>query len=270
MCHTLPSSPLCDSRPFLPICHTRHICHEQEAIYFALFQEVSEAKSLLEQTTLVCQGRPFYQAKPPKERLPHRLPHPDMYTPCLIYATRRVSRSHQPFSMSRPMVSTLLSFVFLMQSVLQYIKNYVKFDLRRLDIPPAKLLSRKPMDDPLESIMYITSVGVPSVIYETVKNLRQARGYRLGAMQRKFPFLGIGLLYLLAAVELLATMVADAGDLASARRCSGMDMSEHTAPRKRKGVMVAWWRSEAPQMRVALGGERGCAVKLRLARGLNH
>lgn len=30
------------------------------------------------------------------------------------------------------------------------------------------------MDDPLESVMYITSVGVPSVIYETVKNLRQA------------------------------------------------------------------------------------------------
>ena len=31
------------------------------------------------------------------------------------------------------------------------------------------------MDDPLESIMYITSVGVPSVVYETVKNLRQVK-----------------------------------------------------------------------------------------------
>merc|ERR1719217_1993470 len=67
------------------------------------------------------------------------------------------------------------------------------------------------MDDPLEAIMYITSVGVPSVIYETIKNLRQARGYRLGAMQRKFPFLGIGLLYLLAAVELLAFPLLGAG-----------------------------------------------------------
>jgi hypothetical protein len=28
---------------------------QQESIFFALFQEVSEAKSLLEQTTLVCQ-----------------------------------------------------------------------------------------------------------------------------------------------------------------------------------------------------------------------
>ena len=115
---------------------------QQESIYFALFQEVSEAKSLLEQTTLVCQGRPFYQ------------------------------------------------------SALRCIRQYVKNDLRRLDVPPAQLLSTKPMEDPLESIMYMTSVGVPSIVYETVRNLRQARGYRLGAMQRKFPLLGIALLYL--------------------------------------------------------------------------
>ena len=42
--------------------------------------------------------------------------------------------------------------------------------------------------------MYMTSVGVPSVVYETVKDLRQARGARLGAFQRKFPSLGIVLL----------------------------------------------------------------------------
>ena len=130
---------------------------QQESIYFALFQEVSEAKSLLEQTTLVCQGRPFYQ------------------------------------------------------SALQCIRDYVKNDLRRLDIAPAELLSTRPMEDPLESIMYMTSVGVPSIVYETVKNLRQARGERLGAMQRKFPFLGIGLLYLLAMVELLAFPLLGAG-----------------------------------------------------------
>ena len=135
---------------------------QQEAIYFALFQEVSEAKSLLEQTTLVCQGRPFYP------------------------------------------------------TALKYIELYVRGDLRRLDIPPAKMLASKPVDDPLESIMYITSVGVPSVVYETVKNLRQARGYRLGAMQRKFPSLGIGLLYVLAAVELFAFPLLGAGTASSA------------------------------------------------------
>jgi len=130
---------------------------QQETIYFALFQEVSEAKSLLEQTTLVCQGRPFYRA------------------------------------------------------ALRCISDYVKNDLRRLDVPPAQLLSTRPMEDPLESIMYMTSVGVPSIVYETVKNLRQARGYRLGAMQRKFPLLGIALLYLLAGVELLAFPLLGAG-----------------------------------------------------------
>ena len=130
---------------------------QQEAIYVALFQEVSEAKSLLEQTTLVCQGRPFYP------------------------------------------------------SALRAIREYVKNDLRRLDVPPAQLLSSRPMEDPLEAIMYMTSVGVPSVVYETVKNLRQARGMRLGAMQRKFPTLGIALLYLLAGVELLAFPLLGAG-----------------------------------------------------------
>ena len=130
---------------------------QQESIYFALFLEVSEAKSLLEQTTLVCQGRPFYQ------------------------------------------------------SALVCIRDYVKNDLRRLDVPPAELLSTRPMEDPLESIMYMTSVGVPSIVYETVKQLRQARGNRLGAMQRKFPFLGIALLYLLALVELLAFPLLGAG-----------------------------------------------------------
>ncbi len=134
---------------------------QQESIYFALFQEVSEAKSLLEQTTLICQGRPFYQ------------------------------------------------------SALRCMREYVKSDLRRLDIPPAELLSSRPMEDPLEAIMYMTSVGVPSIVYETVKNLRQARGYRLGAMQRKFPFLGIALLYLLAAVELVAFPLLGAGTATS-------------------------------------------------------
>ena len=60
---------------------------------------MSEAKSLLEQTTLVCQGRPFYQ------------------------------------------------------SALACLRDYVKNDLRRIDVPPAELLSSRPMEDPLESIM---------------------------------------------------------------------------------------------------------------------
>ena len=35
-------------------------------------------------------------------------------------------------------------------------------DLKKLQADPAILLSTRPVDDPLESIMYLTSVGVPS------------------------------------------------------------------------------------------------------------
>ena len=52
--------------------------------------------------------------------------------------------------------------------------------------------------------MLLTSVGVPSGLYATVRDLRRARGARLGALQRKFPVLGILLLYFLAALELLS------------------------------------------------------------------
>ena len=50
---------------------------------------------------------------------------------------------------------------------------------------PSKLLARRPDKDPLEAIMFVTSVGVPSSLYETVRTLRQARAGRLGSMQRK-------------------------------------------------------------------------------------
>jgi len=130
---------------------------QQESIYFALYAEVSEAKSLLEQMALVCSGRPFYR------------------------------------------------------DALRAMKVYVKSDLRRLDLPPAELMARSPSEDPLEAIMYLTSVGTPSVVYETVRDLRQARGRRLGAMQRKFPRLGIVLLYILALLELAAFPLLGAG-----------------------------------------------------------
>lgn len=135
---------------------------QQESIYFALYAEVSEAKSLLEQMALVCAGRPFYS------------------------------------------------------DALRAMKAYVKQDLRRLDVPPSELMARPPNEDPLEAIMYLTSVGVPSVVYETVRDLRQARGRRLGAMQRKFPQLGIALLYLLALLELAAFPLLGAGTTAGA------------------------------------------------------
>eukprot|EP00613_Pedinella_sp_CCMP2098_P007157 CAMPEP_0171600602 /NCGR_PEP_ID=MMETSP0990-20121206/4426_1 /TAXON_ID=483369 /ORGANISM="non described non described, Strain CCMP2098" /LENGTH=380 /DNA_ID=CAMNT_0012162601 /DNA_START=76 /DNA_END=1218 /DNA_ORIENTATION=- len=130
---------------------------QTESLYASLYAEVSEAKSLLEQITLICSGRPFYR-------------------------------------------DALLS-----------IQRYVNEDLKRLDYSPATLLSNKPSNDPLETILYLTSVGVPSVVYDTVRSLRQARGQRLGATQRKLPAIHFYLLYFLAAIELLSFPLLGAG-----------------------------------------------------------
>mmetsp|Transcript_48281 Transcript_48281/g.96664 ORF Transcript_48281/g.96664 Transcript_48281/m.96664 type:complete len:142 (+) Transcript_48281:83-508(+) len=64
--------------------------------------------------------------------------------------------------------------------------------------------------------MFATSVGVPSVIYETVRALRQARSVRLGACQRKFPMLGIALLYILGLLVVATFPLLGAGTIASA------------------------------------------------------
>jgi hypothetical protein len=131
---------------------------QQEAVYYSLFNEVTEAKSLLEQVALVCQGRT-------------RLYHP----------------------------------------ILKFIKSYVSEDLKQLKADPAVLLSARPVDDPLESIMYMTSVGVPSMVYDTIKSLRQARAARLGALQRKLPKVHMWLLWTLAAIELCSFPLLGAG-----------------------------------------------------------
>jgi len=97
------------------------------------------------------------------------------------------------------------------QKVLQSISSYVEDDLKQLQADPAVLLSARPVDDPLETIMYMTSVGVPSSVYETVRSLRQARATRLGALQRKLPQVHMILLWLLAAIELCSFPLLGAG-----------------------------------------------------------
>lgn len=139
------------------LCPDYFLYTQQESIYYALFNEVTEAKSLLEQVALVCQGR-------------------SMYSRCL-----------------------------------DSISRYVRDDLKQIQADPAILLSARPVDDPLESIMYMTSVGVPSTVYETVKSLREARAQRLGALQRKLPSIHMLLLWILAGIELVSFPLLGAG-----------------------------------------------------------
>jgi len=132
---------------------------QQEQLYLALYAEASEAKSLMEQLTLVSQSRPNYRA--------------------------------------------------LLQSMRDYVEEMLVGV--RLGCPPAVLVSARPISDPLENILYLTSVGTPSVVYDTVKSLRECRGVRLGMTQRKLPPEHFWLLYVLGALELLAFPLLGAG-----------------------------------------------------------
>ena len=87
--------------------------------------------------------------------------------------------------------------------ILTCVQNYVRDDLTKFDdIEPTEMISHRPIDDPLEQILYLTSVGEPSLVYQTVRSLRQARSSRLGALQRKLPQIQIFLLWTLAAIVL--------------------------------------------------------------------
>lgn len=140
---------------------------QQEAIYLALFEEVTAAKSLLEQVALVSRGRP------------------DLY-----------------------------------QRMLGCVDGYVSKDLVRFDdLEAAGQVTVRDdnsnnvvtVADPLEEILFLTSVGEPSVVYQTVRSLRQARARRLGAIQRKLPALQVALLWTLAAVVLFSFPLLGAG-----------------------------------------------------------
>ncbi|KAJ8614249.1 hypothetical protein CTAYLR_001090 [Chrysophaeum taylorii] len=120
---------------------------QNEAVFRALFSEVSVAKSLLEQIAFVSRGREAYALE-----------------------------------------------------LLGHVERYVADDLRALDTVPVTLLLSR--DDPLESVMWLTSVGAPGPVYETVKSLREARGVRLGALQRKLPSSHFALLVVLGIIDL--------------------------------------------------------------------
>ena len=132
---------------------------QQEAIYLALFEEVTAAKALIEQLVLVSQGRPK-----------------------------------------------------LYNEILSSLQHYVHDDLTKFnDVEPAVLLSARPADDPLEQLMYLTSVGEPSLVYQSVQELRRTRAYRLGALQRKLPEIQMILLWVLAGITLFTFPLLGAG-----------------------------------------------------------
>jgi len=138
---------------------------QQESVFYALFAEVTEAKSLLEQISLLAYGRP------------------NLYV-----------------------------------NLLSRMRDYIEKDLKLLSVrdPIAATSGLMPKDDPLESILYATSVGLPSSLYQTVKSLREARSARCGALQRKLPMLHIYCLRLLGCIVLCTFPVCGSGSVALA------------------------------------------------------
>lgn len=145
---------------------------QQEQIFYSLFEEVTSAKALLEQIGLISAGR-----------------------------------------------------TSLYRDLLECIRQYTEEDLRGVcgtdanvtqsfqrHYGPASMLSCRPENDPLERIMFLTSVGVPSrSVYDTVRALRRARARRLAASQRKVPELQMALLYSLVPTVLVTFPVVGAG-----------------------------------------------------------
>mmetsp|Transcript_20491 Transcript_20491/g.44474 ORF Transcript_20491/g.44474 Transcript_20491/m.44474 type:complete len:415 (-) Transcript_20491:279-1523(-) len=145
---------------------------QQEALYYALFDEVTEAKSLLEQVALVSQGR-------------------TMYSTCLNSIARYVKEDLLGGTLSLPPTTSTTDG-----------KKKTKSSTSP-SVTPSLILSARPADDPLEAILYLTSVGIPGQIYDTVRSLRQARSRRLGALQRKVPVIHLIMLWILGLIMIM-------------------------------------------------------------------
>ncbi|KAL3806238.1 hypothetical protein ACHAXA_008222 [Cyclostephanos tholiformis] len=167
---------------------------QQEALYYALYDEVTEAKSLLEQVALVSQGR-------------------TMYVTCLDSIARYVRddllrgtmlSTSESRSSTNGATTTAMGGGRRSRSS-RWWRGRIWRRRRHVDnaktvITPSSLLSARPADDPLEAILYLTSVGTPGMIYDTVRSLRQARSRRLGALQRKVPMMHLAILWILGGV----------------------------------------------------------------------
>jgi hypothetical protein len=156
---------------------------QQETLYYALFEEISTLTSLLEQATLMSEGR-------------------EMYTILLESISQYIEDDLKLVTDYKTIKGETSDFTFSFM--------FDDMELAREDLP-SLILSRRPKHDPLETILYITSVGEPSVIYSTVKELRKARAKRLGALQRKMPEVNMYLLYTLGLMVWVSFPVVASG-----------------------------------------------------------
>ena len=132
--------------------------NNQVKLYHALFEELSLLFSLVEQVALCSEGRK------------------QVYKLLLLAIQRYINEDLK-------VITTISS-------------SNSSNKTNREDLPLI-LLCQMPQNDPLQSVLYLTSVGQPSYIYSTIKSLRKARSIRLASLQRKMPEVNMYLLYIL-------------------------------------------------------------------------
>jgi hypothetical protein len=158
---------------------------QQDTLYKALFDEVNALIGLLEQIGLMSEGRR------------------DLYRTML-----QCISTYLDYDLKLVTEYKDIRKGYSFMTPLSYLRDEMEASRENL---PSLLLSTRPDNDPLETILYITSVGEPSSIYSSVKELRHARAKRLGALQRKMPEINMYLLYTLGTTVFVSFPFVAAG-----------------------------------------------------------
>ena len=146
--------------------------NNQVKLYHALFEEVSLLFSLVEQVALCSEGRK------------------QVYKLLLLAIQRYINEDLK---------------------VITNISSSTSSNTTNREDLPLILLCQMPQNDPLQSVLYLTSVGQPGYIYSTIKSLRKARSIRLASLQRKMPEVNMYLLYVLGFTTWVTFPIVTAG-----------------------------------------------------------
>jgi hypothetical protein len=173
---------------------------EQERVYYALYVEVTEAKSLLEQIALLSYGRRNRSGSRIDDDGHRGNNSNNLYSTLLTKLNEYVKYDLEVLSLRDPVDATI-----------SFTKQYTATTTDTDDDNNMARRKSNNNEDPLESILYATSVGLPGPIYDTVLSLRRARSERCGAIQTKLPNVQMIVLRLLGLIVLITFPICGSG-----------------------------------------------------------
>ena len=179
--------------------------NQQEQLYVSLFAEVSVAKALLEQIAYVSRGRPEYAA----ELLENVRRYVDDDLTKLSAEPVTALLGGSSASYADPLEQVLARRGYLKPSPPRHRRNWSRVCSMAWRLTKSRAIILRSHQCAIAAsgprraqVMWLTSVGSPGDVYETVRSLREARGQRLGALQRKLPAAHFGLLAVLGVLVL--------------------------------------------------------------------